>query len=293
VSRRIRPLLVNEYEIATDVALREIGERRGVRVCPKVRIADVLKIESSGLTNEEYSYSLRSHFDFVIVDRNGAHPHFAVEFDGPRHDVDPGAILRDQLKDGICTRLGLPLLRIDAAYLHRVSWKRMTVVGWLVDLWYLQEAFHRAQALGYVPPDEDFCYWSLFEIHENGKLESFAIDQYVRQAFEMAARRGICLARTPEVVFTPDHSPDGYVRAYAILALPNEKYLIGSARCRVTEFTFRLGAFDLVRDLAVVDLGEKFRAYCIGGQVTAGLEDLASLRQRTPGWLRVGQILPV
>lgn len=75
-------------------------------------------MQSSGLSDEEYSYSLRAHFDFVIADQRSL-PLFAVEFDGPRHENDPKTIYRDELKRSLCDKLGLPLLRVDADYLRR------------------------------------------------------------------------------------------------------------------------------------------------------------------------------
>jgi len=55
-------ILVNQYEEAVDTALTESASRCNARVCPKVRIADTLDIQQSGLTNDEYSYALNSTF---------------------------------------------------------------------------------------------------------------------------------------------------------------------------------------------------------------------------------------
>src|SRR5262245_38456958 len=97
-----RPLLVNPFEILTDEALREAAERTGYRVCPKVRIADVLKIDGSGIVDAEYRYALRAHFDFLVTSGERGLPEFAVEFDGPHHDSDLETILRDRMKEALC-----------------------------------------------------------------------------------------------------------------------------------------------------------------------------------------------
>lgn len=79
----ILPLL-NGYEKLTFKEIKKVTDEIGVSVYPKVRIADVLKIKDSGLSNDEYSYSLKAHFDFVICNSDDS-PEFSVEFDGPMH----------------------------------------------------------------------------------------------------------------------------------------------------------------------------------------------------------------
>ena len=150
VDRR-KPILVNEYEEATDAALQDAASRSGARVMPKVRVADALNIENSGITSAEYRYALKSHFDFVVA-RENEPPAFAVEFDGPNHDRDVTAIMNDNLKQSVCKKLGMPLLRVDAGYLRRIG--RFTLVGWLAEIWFLSEDVYAAQERGEVPPYE-------------------------------------------------------------------------------------------------------------------------------------------
>lgn len=40
----IKRLLVNQHERLTDAELRAVAEKEGARVCPKVRMADVLVV---------------------------------------------------------------------------------------------------------------------------------------------------------------------------------------------------------------------------------------------------------
>ena len=60
---------MNEYELATDSALRDAAVRYGARVHAKVRIADVVDIRE--LTGTVRSYALRAHFDFIVADADG------------------------------------------------------------------------------------------------------------------------------------------------------------------------------------------------------------------------------
>jgi hypothetical protein len=58
--------------------LGEACSRNGARLFPKIRLADVLPIDNSGLSDELFAFALRSHFDFVIADDNQM-PLFSVE----------------------------------------------------------------------------------------------------------------------------------------------------------------------------------------------------------------------
>ncbi len=286
---RLKPILLSTYEIAADAALRKMAERYGVRVCPKVRVADVLRIEESGLPKDEYSYALRAHFDFVIADGDNGFPDFAVEFDGYQHQTDPGTILRDYMKDAICQKLGLPILRIDARYLIPLN-KWGTVLGWLVAIWYLQKGFRDAQERGEVPPGEDFSYNSLFEIQEDGRLEDFTIVSQAQNEFAAAAEQGITAVNYPEVVFNVNEV-DGYWKAHAILSLKDSRYIIGEARCRLSGFQ-NIEPWDIARDLVLLDTAEKLKGFRRGEYQPNTPANLAVLRSNTVGWLREGLLLP-
>jgi hypothetical protein len=115
---RRRALLVNIGEAETDAVLQEVAEKPEVRVFAKPRLADVLNIERSGLSDDLYRYALKAHLDFVVAQQSDGRVHFAVEFDGPYHQDSAVAQRNDAMKNEICERLGLPLLRIDADFLH-------------------------------------------------------------------------------------------------------------------------------------------------------------------------------
>jgi hypothetical protein len=148
VDRR-KPIL-NRSEAAAESTLREAAEKNHARVFTKVRIADALSIDRSGLPDPVWRYALQGHFDFLLADRISSIPHFAVEFDGPSHGRNPNTIRRDGMKNTICERLCLPLLRVDAGYLRTVG--RFTLIGWLVELWFYYEEFCAMQDRGDIPP---------------------------------------------------------------------------------------------------------------------------------------------
>ena len=95
---------MNFPERITYRRLSEVCARRAALVNVKVRLADVLPIEGSGLSQDLYQFALQAHYDFVITDL-AQHPLFAVEFDGPSHDY-PTQLLRDDKKDEMGRRIG-------------------------------------------------------------------------------------------------------------------------------------------------------------------------------------------
>jgi hypothetical protein len=165
VDRR-RRLLVNIGEEEADSVLREVADKFGVRVVPKPRLADAVDINRSGLPDDLYTYALKAHLDFVIARGSDAMALFAVEFDGRYHETDAAAQRRDAMKDAICERLGLPLLRVDADFLRTV--KGFRLLAWLVELWFLDEAIVEAQESGGVPWDEPFDAYSVVEPDARG-----------------------------------------------------------------------------------------------------------------------------
>jgi Protein of unknown function (DUF2726) len=148
--------LLNQTETITHQLLEATCSEYGARVYPKLRIADILPIESSGITDSQYTFALQSHVDFFVAE--GDTPLFAVEFDGESH-LAPAQMDRDRLKDQLCQRFGLPLIRINARFLTK-SYRQMDLLSWFVHVWFLQRGFDEAQSSGAIPPDEPFCAWS-------------------------------------------------------------------------------------------------------------------------------------
>jgi len=287
VDRR-RPIL-NRSEAAAESALRDAADKNGARVFAKVRIADALSIDRTGLPDPVWRYALQGHFDFLLADRTSSVPYFAVEFDGPSHRRNPDTLRRDVIKNLICERLSLPLLRVDASYLRSVG--RFTLIGWLVELWFIYEQFCAMQDRGEIPYDEPFMYFSLFEATPDGRFRSsYGLSDDARAFVWQAWGQGTCTQPVPEEVSTWDDE-DGYSVAHAILPLPAGGTLVGSARCRSFRFP-PVGPRELAGELAMVDLGDKLRRYKQGAHRPMSESELAKLRERTAGWIREGMLIP-
>jgi hypothetical protein len=281
--------MVNTGELATDAALREVAARCGVRVFPKVRLASALDLNRSGVSHDEFSYGLKAEFDFVVADSESGRPEFAVEFDEPHHLTDPITIARDRKKQAICARIGFPLLRIGAEFLQRRE--QYTLIGWLLEAWFLERTFNAAQERGEIDAGEPFMYFSCFEETPDG-MRSFSLDGSAREAFVTAFRNGLVEGwPTPETVNTTPQSNPEFHEAYSILPLVDGRYVIGRARLRNFGWFAGLGAWELATDLAVADCGDKLRAFRAGKLTASGAEQLSALRARTKGWSRQGSLL--
>lgn len=145
--------LVNQSEEAVDAELQSLANEYGYRVHIKIRVADVLRVEGSGIYDDLFSFALKAHFDFVISDAN-SDPLFAVEFDGPSHRLE-NQQERDAQKDELCERFELPILRINTNHLVK-KYNKASLLRWIISAWELQKSFLQGQKTGQIPFDEDF-----------------------------------------------------------------------------------------------------------------------------------------
>ena len=142
--------IVNVPEAGTRKRLTAVCGQYGAAVHTKMRVADVLPIEQSGIDATLFGFALRSHFDFVITDDDT--PIFAVEFDGPTHQTEKQRA-RDDQKLSLCKRFGFPILRITERYLHSIN-TNYDLLSWCLEYWFLQREIDKAQTSGNIPPDE-------------------------------------------------------------------------------------------------------------------------------------------
>ncbi|MEV5142886.1 DUF2726 domain-containing protein [Streptomyces sp. NPDC052727] len=248
----IRPMLVNSYEAAADRMLREVADEQGDRVTLKARLADVIDVDGmDGLSRQAKSYALAAHLDFVMVDKATSKGRFAVELDGRQHFADSVTLKRDALKDDLCERAGLPLLRITSDFARKVG--RWRVLAYLTEAFYRSEAFFEAQRQGQVPYDEPFDMGSFIVRDEKGRISFDTLDAGVILAFHQHYRAGRLPALLPDV-FSTDLPKQRAVQAYGWIAVAPDRYLL--ARTIVRRFLFQgIGPSDLAEQLTMVELG--------------------------------------
>ena len=151
--------LLNKYEEIVFGRLKFISEANDAHVFAKVRVADVLPLDKSGVSNDLFGYGLKSHFDFTITSST-YNPLFAVEFDGPLHQQSKTQMQRDEKKNLLAKNFGFPLLRINSRYINRI-YRGLDLLTYFIEVWFLSEAFDKAQAEGQIPCDESFDSMSI------------------------------------------------------------------------------------------------------------------------------------
>ena len=106
---RARPILTRrEYNFY--VLLQREASRRGLIVCPKVGVKDLLEVTSRRHYMKYFRQIAQKHIDFVICDRE-LRVLFAVELDDSSHDTQY-AHKRDHFKDQAFRAAKIPLKRI-------------------------------------------------------------------------------------------------------------------------------------------------------------------------------------
>jgi hypothetical protein len=208
--------LFNFHESVTHVRLRDVCDRYGASVYPKIRLADVFIIENSGISNDEYRFALQSHFDFVVYDTSMT-PLFAVEFDGPSHQENDQR-RRDKIKNGLCDRFSFPLLRIQARHVNK-DFRGMDLLSWFINVWFLQRAFDTQQETGAIPWDDWFDPASVVTLDVTGPKYDFPLflSMEIRRDIEKLYKSGKCRDPFPNFIWGKDN--DQLYRAVAWLSI--------------------------------------------------------------------------
>jgi hypothetical protein len=204
---------------------------------------------------------LKAHFDFV-VSRDGEPVAFAVEFDGPGHHPDPDVIARDAMKNSICDKLGMPLLRIDADFLQPIG--QYTVLGWLAEIWFVTRELKAMQAAGELNLAYDESIHAEFVAYTidpdtGARSEPFPYDPFLPHAWYVGTSRKASVAQG-SILKVVAFDPTGYCVGLTILPLASGGNIIGTARCRWFHFA-NASAVTLAADLSMVQAVEKLKMF--------------------------------
>lgn len=254
--------LLNRYEEVTYEALARVCEANGARVFPKVRVADVFSLEKSGVSAAHFGYGLRSHFDFLVTDRD-YQPQFSVEFDGPLHKTSDVQKQRDVLKNDLCERFNHGLLRINSKYLTP-AYRGLDLLTYFVDAWFLELAFSEAQRNGTVPYDEPFdmtYMWSVSSME--GKQWPYWLSLDIQAALEKLHKAGRIGQMAPSHYVGTDGQ--GSYRCMSWLVMDAQHVLAVDTGMRAQRFP-AVCESDLVSMLAMFDLYPKVQEVLAGAQ---------------------------
>jgi len=230
---------VNHYEEQTNERLRNVCEPHGVRVYVKVRLADVVPIERSGISDFEYSYAMRAHLDFLVVDPN-FDPLFAVEFDGPVHQT-PEQQTRDDLKNLLCKRFSLPLLRIDSRSLEP-RYYDMDLLSWLVGVVLSRRQSSQMFEVGQLTADEAAVDPTVCAL--------YVISYPARKRLIHLSEQGLVASRYPPFVAGSDSNGNAY--GIGGVWLPSNELAVAAANLPYQGFP-KL-AEDLLEELLYIKL---------------------------------------
>ncbi len=181
--------LLNTYEKLTHEILERACEEYGAQVFAKVQLKDVLPVARSEISPSDFTFCLQSHFDFVVADPD-SEALFGVEFDGPMHNK-PERKSRDCRKDELCQRCNFPLLRINSGYLTKKH-REYDLLSYFVNVWFLGDAFYKAQQEGIVPLDECFDPAMFLRLRPNGKTFPLWLSAESRAAVHKLWDAGKC-----------------------------------------------------------------------------------------------------
>lgn len=249
--------ILNRPEEATYQVLLPACGDWGARVYPKVRLADVLPIEGSGIPAASFTYALKSHFDFLAVDETNL-PLFAVEFDGPLHEVATQAA-RDSLKDALCDQFELPLLRVNSRYLEK-KYREFDLLSWFVQVWFLRKGFYEAQEKGAVPCDEDFDPFMFFSLPGYEGRFPLWISAPSNIAIQKLAKAGKLLSPAPSLIVSRDSR--GHYRALGYVFV--DRTLAVCCETGMKAQRFEVSESEILSEIVICELYEAVKAWLSG-----------------------------
>lgn len=268
---RLKPVL-NRTEAVVHDRLIKTCEPHGSSVYPKMRVADVLPITASGIEDVEYSYALKSHFDFLVVDGRDI-PLFAVEFDGPLHG-DAKQVARDAMKDRLCKTFDLPLLRVKEAHLE--VYRTYDLLSWIVEQWFLREAFDEAQQRGHIPYDEDFDPLAIVSMESGGPRFPMWLSLDAQLALQRLRTEGKVIDRVPS--FTVSTDDRGAYHGLFWLRVTPSKLVVVTTGARAQAFPVSL--LELVEQVGIIKVHDGVQQVLAGHRKAKAPQDLEQLLQR-------------
>lgn len=122
--------ILNASEIRTEDVLRGALADSGYRVFARLPLSKVMQREKGQpLSKEDRKFMESSELDFVVANADSI-PEFAVEFDGPFHQIDEKQANRDVRKNRLCDLAKLPLWRITDTELE--DFDKCTILEFII-----------------------------------------------------------------------------------------------------------------------------------------------------------------
>ena len=260
--------ILNLHEEATHLRLRNVCEKHGASVYTKIRLADILPIENSGISDIEYKFALQSHFDFVISDDKHS-PLFAVEYDGPLH-INKDQQARDKKKELLCKKFDFPLLRINNRYLPK-TYRGLDLLSWFVEVWFTWVWFEKAQESGEVPLDEIFMPSMMVTIPGYDKQFPLYLSAPIRNKIQKLCISGKIIDLVPSHIIGRDDA--GNYKAISYIRVTTKSGLLVETAMRSQDFP--VSESDALDEIVTFQLYSELESYLEGKVTLITLDEIA------------------
>lgn len=246
--------LLNKYEEVTYDRLTRVCEGRA-KVFTKVRLADIFRINNSGISSDKFSYCLKAHFDFVVVDED-YQPIFAVEYDGIQHKIKDCQIKNDLLKNDLCKKFKLPVLRVNFNYISK-EFKGLDLLTYFTECWFLYEDFQAAQRQGKISCFEDFDPYFLITSGSNtGQKFPYWISLESQLEIQKIYKQGQIKQRIPSDWVGMDEK--GNYRCITWLEVSEEEIIYSITGMQDQHFNC-ISILETIRMISIVDLHQALK----------------------------------
>lgn len=259
--------LLNRSEEQTYSILREGCDPWDARVFAKVRLADVMPIDRSGLSSGDYGFALRAHLDFLATDSDFT-PLFGVEFDGLSHG-SARQRERDCIKNRLCEKFDLPLLRVNSRYLYK-KYREWNLISLFVEYWFLERSFYEAQKAGSVPWDEIFDTMSVYKLPDRDLAFPLSLAYDAHWEVRKLAAQGQCWSPGLSSIISRDSS--GLYHALGYVVIDAKSCVLAELKMREQQFTLRPS--ELLGDLVGLEVYEALRKGLLQQSVRRSLRQL-------------------
>lgn len=261
--------LVDRYEEVVLNEISDVGSRYGLSAYPKVRIADVIDLDTLTVDSAHYRFGLMAHFDFIVC--RDYQPQYAVEFDGQSHQSRKQKE-RDAKKDRLCELGDFPILRINSRHLTR-DFGDLTLLAWIMETYEMQCGFHEAQENGQIPYDEPFDPFFLMSF-DDGKIKyPLWLSRKPRLQLERWFREGLVADFGSCGVYGYDAT--GVLRGLEFVRVNATHGLAVETAMRAQQFPLMFS--DLLGEVLFIQLMDRLKNYLDG---TQGLEPLPVIYAR-------------
>ncbi len=264
--------LLNKYEELTYAKLSKVCQQNSAHVFAKVRVADVFPIAGSGVSDADYSFALKSHFDFVVTD-SAYKSLFAVEFDGPQHR-DQVQKERDHRKNRLADQFQFPLLRINSNYIDK-QFRGFDLLTYFVEIWFMSAAFDEAQARGDIQYDECFDPACIIMDPDRGGNWPYWLSADLQVRLQKLVKSGRIYDYIPFHWIGTDR--EGTYRCIAWLKFTKDSYIIVETGMHSQRFPVIIP--DILSQIAIFDLYEELDRVFSGATESESRHVLDELRR--------------